>query len=146
MSTLLLCQLGSTLPLVGLIWFVQLVAYPLFADAGGLAPLAFAAYHQRHSRRITYIVLPLMLVELLAAGAWLFVPPPFAPAGAAALGAALVIAVWLTTGLLSVPRHDELARGFDARAQARLVSTNWIRTACWTARGALLLWLAHRSV
>lgn len=138
MSWLMLGQLGSTLPLVGLIWFVQLVAYPLFADAGALEQAAFLAYHRRHSERITFIVLPLMLTELLAAGAWLVVPRGV-PRSAAVLGFALVVVAWLCTGLVSVPRHEELGRGFDARAHSRLVTTNWIRTACWTARGILLL-------
>ena len=145
-SWLWLAQLGSTLPLVGLIWFVQLVAYPLFAQAGGLETNAFLGYHQAHSRRITWIVLPLMLTELLAAGGWLWLPPPGVPRSVTWVGFALVVVVWLATAFVSVPRHEELARGFDARAQQRLVTTNWIRTCCWTARGIVLLWLLKASV
>ena len=54
----LLLQLGTTLPLVGLIWFVQVVAYPLFAR---VAVADFLAYHESHSRLITYVVGPLMV-------------------------------------------------------------------------------------
>ena len=49
----------------------------------------------------------------------------------------------LVTVALSVPAHGVLAGGFDAAAHARLVGTNWLRTAAWTVGAAtslLLLW------
>jgi len=52
---------------------------------------------------------------------------------------------WLSTALLQVPRHRQLARGFDARAHAFLVRSNVVRTAAWTARGALCLWMLGRA-
>lgn len=44
-----------------------------------------------------------------------------------------------------MPAHNALAQGFDAAAHSRLVSTSAIRTAAWTARGALLLWALTRA-
>lgn len=134
-----LVQLATTLPLVGLIWFVQVVAYPLFARAGATD---FAAYHAAHSRLVTLVVGPLMLGELLAAAAWVIAPSDDLPRWVAWAGLALVATAWLVTALSSVPQHEVLAGGFDARAHERLVATNWLRTVAWTARGALLLWLA----
>ena len=46
----LLLQLGTTLPLVGLIWLVQVVSYPLFARVGAAE---FPAYHAAHARLIS---------------------------------------------------------------------------------------------
>lgn len=142
--TLLVLQLGSTLPLVGLIWFVQIVAYPLFALAAGPESPGFAAYHRAHSTRITFLVLPLMLTELAASGAWLWWRPPAVSSAVAFTGAALVLVCWLATGLLAVPRHEELGRGFAVPAHAALVRGNWVRTVAWSVRGAMLLWLASR--
>jgi hypothetical protein len=139
----LIGQLATTLPLVGLIWMVQVVAYPLFARAGAEA---FPAYHAAHSSLITLVVGPLMVGELLAAGAFLFARPEGVPAFLAWAGAALVLLVWMTTAFVSVPQHDILARGFDAHAHAVLVSTNWIRTIAWTARGALVLVISARQL
>jgi hypothetical protein len=48
----------------GLIWFVQVVHYPLFARVGGDGSKAYAAEHQR---RTTLVVGPLMLVEIATA-------------------------------------------------------------------------------
>lgn len=139
MRLALLGQLGTTLPLVGLIWMVQVVVYPQFARAG---TEAFPAYHAAHSSLITLVVGPLMLGELLAAGAFLVARPEWH----AWLGAALVLLIWLTTAFVSVPQHGVLARAFDAHAHAVLVSTNWIRTVAWTARGALVLYLTARAL
>ena len=138
----LLVQLATTLPLVGLIWLVQVVAYPLFARVNAAD---FAAYHAAHSRLITLVVGPLMLGELLAAVAWLLVQDGSVPRGVAWTGLGLVAAAWLVTAFASVPQHEVLARSFEARAHEVLVSTNWLRTAAWTARGALLLWATARS-
>jgi hypothetical protein len=54
-------------------------------------------------------------------------------------GLALVAAIWLSTAAIQVPCHAKLAAGFDAEVHARLVSSNWIRTVAWTARGLLAL-------
>ena len=139
----LLVQLGTTLPLVGLIWLVQIVAYPLFARVGAAE---FSAYHQAHSRLITFVVAPLMMGELAFAIAGAIFVDGSLPRGAAWLGAALAVATWLMTMLVSVPQHDILAGGFDSRAHDRLVLTNWLRTLTWTLRGAILLWAAARAM
>ncbi len=135
----LLVQLCTTLPLVGLIWFVQIVAYPLFAQVGDDA---FRRYHAGHSRLITFVVAPLMVLELGAA-ITAAVTATFPHAG---VGAALVVIVWLVTFLVSVPQHEALARGFDARAHRRLVRSNWIRTGAWTVRGGLVIWAVSAAL
>lgn len=58
---------AATWALIGLIWTIQLVHYPLFAQVGRHT---FKAYHHRHTTQITWVVAPLMLMELITA-AWL---------------------------------------------------------------------------
>jgi hypothetical protein len=63
-------------------------------------------------------------------------------------GAALLLVVWLSTAVLQVPLHATLTKGYDERAIAMLVSTNWIRTVAWSARGVLallMIWAARAS-
>jgi hypothetical protein len=135
---LLLIHAASTWAMTGLIWFVQVVHYPLF-DRVGLE--GFARYELAHSSRTTMVVAPLMLVELTCA-AWLVLARPASvPAPAAWLGATLVALIWLSTFALQVPQHTVLSSGFDARAHGLLVATNWIRTIAWTLRAALALWM-----
>ena len=136
-----LAQLATTLPLVGLIWLVQVVAYPLFAHVG---PAEFAVYHRAHSTLITLVVGPLMVVELGAAGIWALHPEAQVSRAEAFVGLALVLVAWAVTMFASVPQHNILARGFDALAHSTLVATNWLRTLAWTARGVILLSILWR--
>ena len=120
--------------LTGLIWTVHLVQYPLFARVGRDR---FAAYHAGHTRRIGWIVMPVMIAECALAVALLVAPDmPVSAAGAWA-GLVLLAGVWLSTAFLQVPEHRRLARGFDAASHRRLVLGNALRTALWTARAVL---------
>ncbi len=48
--------------------------------------------------------------------------------------------------LLQVPAHRRLSAGFDDRAASRLVETNWLRTALWSARSALILVVLAQAI
>lgn len=137
----LLVHLGATLFMAGVIWYVQIVHYPMFdmADRAG-----FAAWEARHSALTTWVVAPAMLVEA-ATGLWLAASPPRGSDAAALwLGVALLAVVWLATAFLSVPLHGRLSAGWDAEAHRLLVATNWVRTTAWSLRAALVLAVAGR--
>jgi hypothetical protein len=124
--------------MVGLIWFVQLVHYPGFAQVG---TDAFVSYTREHVRRTGWVVGPPMLAE--AACAVLIII--LAPASSLAwLGLALLIIIWLTTALVQVPVHRRLNETFDQTLVERLVRSNWIRTLAWSARGVVALLLLAR--
>ena len=143
-NTILLANAAATLYMVGLIWMVQLVHYPLF---DGVGAAEFAAYEARHTRGMTWIVLPPMLVELISAIGLVVVAHQSATSGAglpswmAWVGLGLVIFLWAVTFAVSVPQHAKLAQGFDPKAYRVLVDTNWLRTAAWTLRGGLVVWM-----
>ena len=143
LTYLLLAHLTATLFMVGVIWFVQVVHYPLFARVG---PEGFSFYSEAHSRLTSYVVGPPMLVEAATALLLVFRRPEGVPLAAALSGLALVAVIWLSTALLQVPRHDILGSGFDRRAWSGLVLSNWARTIAWSIRGALVLWMAARVI
>ncbi len=126
---------ACTLMMAGLIWMVQLVHYPLFARVG---PETFALYEREHTRRITWLVGPLMVAEALTAGSLLVLGGPALRRPALA-GAVLLGIIWASTALLQVPCHERLSRAWEAAAFTRLVHTNWIRTIAWSIRGVLSL-------
>jgi len=129
-------NLASTGVMIGIIWFVQVVHYPLFSR---VAVDGYPAFQAAHSRLTTFVVAPPMLLEA-GTGLWLALrPPPFFPPTLAWIGLALIAVVWLSTILLQVPMHGRLERGFDADAHRRLVLGNWVRTVAWTARGVIVL-------
>jgi hypothetical protein len=139
-NLVLTLNLGLTAVLVGLIWTIQCVHYPAFADVGASD---FRHFHEAHSARITLLVGPLMLAEA-AAAAWLCVEaPPGFDRNLALVCGALVAVAWLSTAFVQVPLHAALpSAAGDERAAliARLVASNWLRTAAWTLRGVLLVW------
>ena len=138
---LLLLNFAAAVYLVGLIWTVQVVHYPSF----GLVPKeAWAAFHAAHTRRMSYVVLAPMVVELGLA-VWLaWAGRSTLPGGGGWWSLALVVLVWAVTFLISVPFHNRLAQGYDYIAIDGLVRTNWLRTLAWTARAGLLGWLLVR--
>ena len=134
-----LLNVFSTLFMTGLIWFVQVVHYPLF-DGVGLAD--FAIYEKRHSDLTTYVVIVPMFVELITAALLVWQRPGFITGREAWVGLGLVGVIWLSTAVLQVPQHGVLGAGFDANAHSKLVVTNWLRTFAWSARALLMmLWL-----
>ncbi len=135
MSTqpLLALHAAATLAMGGIIWFVQLVHYPLFELA---ARADFPAFARLHQNRTGWVVGPLMLAEATTAA--LLAATVSGPiAKPAWIGVALLAVIWLSTALVQVPLHRRLLVGFDRRAARRLVATNWLRTAAWSARGVL---------
>ncbi len=130
--------------MTGVIWFVQIVHYPLFAQVGNGPSLR--RYETLHATRTGWVVFPPMLIELLSSLALLYAPlrPACVSPLLAVSLAALVLILWLLTGLIHVPLHNTLGRPSTLVAEqhtiSRLVATNWIRTAAWTLRSALLLY------
>ena len=133
-ALLLTIHLVATAAMAGLIWFVQVVHYPLFALVG---EERFAPYEQRHMSLTTWVVGPFMAIEgitalLIAAGereslGW----------GLVLAGLLLLAVIHASTVFLQVPAHNRLEKGFCPATAERLVRTNWIRTLGWTARVAV---------
>ncbi len=139
--TILLANVASTLFLVGLIWMVQIVHYPLFDDVGDTN---YTRYQKRHQNNITYIVGPVMLIEIATAILLAFYPIDGLSRSVIYLGIGLVVLIWLSTAFIQVPCHEKLVKGFDPEAYKRLVQSNWIRTVAWTARGVIVTWMLVR--
>ena len=134
-------QLVATLFMAGLIWFVQIVHYPLMGKVGERRT---ASYATDHANRTTFVVAPPMLLELAAATLFVWEQPPGVSFELAACGFGLVFLVWVATAVFSIPCHSRLQRSFDSGAHRRLVRTNWIRTIGWTARVPIVVLMLYR--
>jgi hypothetical protein len=125
-------HLFATFAMTGLIWFVQIVHYPMLAR---LPHENFPALEREHCDRTGFVVAPPMLVEAFTL-CWLifrgFNSPLFL------FTAALLGVVWISTFALQVPTHRTLLAGWSESAHRRLVLTNWIRTTAWTIRSGIL--------
>jgi hypothetical protein len=144
-TLLLAVHAAATWTMVGVIWFVQLVHYPLLGGPGRAAEPGFVAYQRDNTRRTSWVVVLPMVLEALTAAALVAAPPADVPRAAAWAGLALVSVIWLSTALLQVPRHRRLERGYDVDDHRALVVSNWLRTIAWSARGVLVFWMALRA-
>jgi hypothetical protein len=133
--------------MVGVIWFVQVVHYPLLSVVPVESASAVAVEHQRRTGWVVMLpmtiegVTTLLLLAMVPAGVAWFVPWLAGIPLAVALGA---------TVLLSVPRHARMASNPDPTVGRELVTTNWVRTIAWSLHGLvtagmLLATLAERS-
>ena len=141
LDSLMIIHAAATFSMVGLIWFVQVVHYPLFETVGRGS---FSDYEVEHQQRTTRVVMPLMLVELVTAVMLVFGGLTGAGRTAAWLGLALLVVIWSSTMLIQVPLHQKLTVGFDLHRARQLVGSNWIRTFAWSGRGLIALWLLKR--
>jgi hypothetical protein len=136
MEILLALHALATIMMAGLIWFVQLVHYPLFTL---VEEDRFVRYEREHTRRVTWIVGPLMSLEGVTAITLVFVAGGAGMRGVAIVGLLLVALIWASTVLLQVPCHRKLITSFDPHIIRRLVTTNWLRTGAWTVRAGIAL-------
>ncbi len=134
-------HLASSWFMVGLIWLVQLVHYPLMSF---VEEARFAAFETEHRQRILFIVGPCMLMQLITAvilwrgssskqKLWL-------------INLALIVCIWLSTFFIQVPLHDALNIRFTEITHQELVNSNWLRTILWTMQGLLAGYLFHQTV
>lgn len=140
-TILLLANLCTTGMLVGLIWTIQLVHYPLLTMVGSDA---LPSYLAGHAARITILVAPWMLGELVTAGLMVRWHPRVVPRWMVVTGLGLCVGLWGTTLLVQGPLYARLAETATPELLDRLTMTNWLRTVGWTARGTLCLMMAWR--
>lgn len=118
-------QLIATLMMGGMIWFIQIVHYPLFLKIQN-----HTEYFVTHQKRTSLVVIPLMLAE----GSSVIALAMMRTSVADIMGALLLAIIWISTFLIQVPLHQSLAQKFTQKGARALVRTNWIRTILWSAR------------
>ncbi len=126
----------TTIASIGLIWFVQIVHYPLFLKVG---ELNFKEYEVSHQSRTSIVVAPLMLTELATGLLLVLQRPSFITIESSIAGFSLLLIIWFSTFLWQVPLHQKLSKGYDTALIQQLIRSNWIRTLAWTARGCITL-------
>ncbi len=134
--TIFWINLASTWFMVGLIWLIQLVHYPLFGYVGSKE---FRIFHENHKIFITPVVGIVMIVELVTSGIIIFQIPDGIPNWTAIVGIILLGVIWFSTLLFQIPYHNKLSSRFDENVLMMLIKTNWIRTICWSLRGIIVL-------
>ena len=126
---------------LGQIWLVQIVIYPLFAKVGASE---YVHYHSFYSRRIPLpVIIPGFACFILPVA--LAVLGPAVPFWMSSANIGTGIVGLLVTVLLEIGRHARLVEGGkDDATIAELVRFNWPRTLSITAQSMItLLMLIH---
>jgi len=142
-TSLVLINCAATLFMTGLIWFVQVVHYPLMKHVG---LVSYQGYQRAHMARTTWVVMPIMLLEIGTALGLLFVLTEPEHIHLAWRALMLLVVVWASTACLQVPAHRALLTRFENQTHGRLVKSNWVRTIAWSTRSVLMLLLCFSYV
>ncbi|MCB2206638.1 hypothetical protein KQI65_17995 [bacterium] len=135
-AVMYILQLLCTFSMTGIIWFVQIVHYPLMRKVG---KGRFSRYLETHLVLTIFVVAPVMLLEGVSVIYGLLRPNPWLQGDALTLGAGLLLLIWLISVFVHFPQNRRLAKEFEARAYRRLLFGNWIRVYAWSFRSIVLL-------
>ncbi|TAI49803.1 hypothetical protein EW142_02110 [Flagellimonas allohymeniacidonis] len=109
-----------------LVWLVQLVIYPSFAY---YQKNDLIRWHRSYTKRVTYVVLPLMLGQLILCFFSIYLEVNIATLARLVM----VLALWLTTFMVFVPLHSKIEESHQTDTIiTKLKMKNWLRTALWT--------------
>jgi DMSO reductase anchor subunit len=120
--------------LLVLIWLVQCIIYPSFLH---YRTENLRKWHRSYTRRLSYIVIPLMLGQL---GTLVFITFTN-PNTLNIIKLSLLLLVWLLTFSIFVPLHNAMENSNNTSTIAKnLVQKNWYRTILWSLIFGIGLW------
>lgn len=133
-STLELIHLIATAMMVSIIWIIQILHYPTFLFVDKKHYTEFQIFHMNN---ISYLIIPIMLLELLTGLYILLYNNMINFYFSASFG--LLILIWIITALFFSKFHSELSKKYNRDTILKLIRLNWIRTFFWTVRLGFLL-------
>ena len=117
-------NLISSSILLGLILVIHFVHYKSFYF---ISDKEFIDFHTFHTRSISYLVIPLMIVEASTSIIICFFYYGLLPL----INLILVLSIWIVTFFLQVPCHNKLSSGKSETTIKKLIDTNTIRVYLW---------------
>ena len=113
--------------LVGVIVMTQIISYPLLLK---LNKNNFYDYYNSYTKRISFIVIPLMTFEVLLTITLNIILNNFYLYASNIL----LLVIWGSTFFIQVPIHNKLSSSHSNLLVNKLISTNWIRTIAWISK------------
>ncbi len=139
--TLLVIHLAATLFMVGLIWTIHYVHYPLFANVGESTYASFQAAHVERIGKLLFVPWLTEGITLIGVLALAFLGGNKALRVPAVINGAAMAVVLVISGFWSAPAHAKLADGFDTSIHDQLMTVNLIRAIAWTVCGICAIWI-----
>ena len=139
--TLLVIHLAATLFMVGLIWTIHYVHYPLFAYVGESTYASFQAAHVERIGKLLFVPWLIEGITLIGVLALAFLGTHKVLRVPAVINGAAMAVVLMISGFWSAPAHAKLADGFDTSIHDQLMTVNLIRALAWTVCGICAMWM-----
>ena len=139
--TLLVIHFAATLFMVGLIWTIHYVHYPLFAYVGESTYASFQAAHVERIGKLLFVPWLTEGITLIGVLALAFLGGHKALRVPAVINGAALAVVLMISGFWSAPAHAKLADGFDTSVHDQLMTVNLIRAIAWTVCGICAIWI-----
>ena len=124
----------STSFMVGIIWVIQLLHYPTFHF---IKESNYVEFQHFHMQRISFIVVPAMILELLSA----FMLVYYIPSNLLIVCLIILLVIWSITFVFFTKLHQGLLGGYDKIIVDKLVQINWSRTVLWSLRLIILIYI-----
>ena len=127
--------------MVGLIWTIHYVHYPLFAYVGESTYVSFQAEHVARIGKLLFVPWLTEGITLLGILALAFLGGRKDWRVPAVINGAAMAVVLVISGFWSAPAHAKLADGFDKSVHDQLMTVNLIRTLAWSVCGVCAIWI-----
>ena len=137
-DTLYLIQIVCNSYLVSLVFMTQFITYPTFLH---IDKDKFSEYHRKYVNNISFIVAPVMLVELLT----LLLIAYFSKDFLIIKSLILLLVIWLTTFFIMIPSHNRISKSFNIKEIKSLINYNWIRTILWSFKLLVIIFLYYEK-
>lgn len=137
-DTLYFIQIVCNSYLVSLVFMTQFITYPTLLN---IDKDKFSDYHRKYVNNISFIVAPVMLIELLT----LFLIAYFSKDFLIIKCLILLLVIWLTTFFIMIPSHNRISKSFNIKEIKSLINYNWIRTILWSFKLLVIIFLYYEK-
>ena len=133
-DTLYFIQIVCNSYLVSLLFMTQFITYPTFLH---IDKDKFSEYHRKYVNNISFIVAPVMLIELLTLSLIAYFSSEFL----IIKSLILLLVIWLTTFFIMITSHNRISKSFNKKEIISLINYNWVRTILWSFKLLLIIFL-----
>lgn len=137
-SVALIGNLCASAFMTAIVWLIQFVQYPLLHH---ISSFDFSCYYKKYISRISWIVYPVMIIEICFA-VWLsFLPVQSKLQFPILITYFLLALAFLNTFLILIPLNQKFQLAFDQVVLSKILFYNKIRLISWALRTLILCWI-----
>jgi len=134
-----LIQIISNSVLLGIILVTQFITYPSFLS---VSKQKFYHFHNKYVNRISFIVIPFMILELFSLCYISYILNDFL----LIKSLIILLSIWLSTFIIMVPLHNKLSSKYEKELVIKLINYNWLRTLMWSIKLIFILYIYYEKI